>query len=488
MLEWIPDRTADFQYELEELWCALQQQAMVTEEVPRVEFFAVVAISAAMHMNLDALEAVFAHHPRPGAIMALLETPCVYSAFLERIDNCELKDCCRVLDWLAARGWSPRIATDDWGRTPCMAVSMYLSPARFRSDDLLLVFEKYDRARLADLTDEVQRNMICCTMLRWIDEDHVEPIFAFAQAWSWLAEFKYWATFVTRFLEMDCSEDGFDRLLLGAQGGDLQELLGLMLRAVSGSYSDAPKTFSQLISVAIQRCGYLATVKLVVEHLDAFADRTFGIMLDSLGIGSTEARVAIADRLLELLLEDDNVYDEDLLGALATTLVPVLADAGASSPSLEQLVSAGSDETSRTRWSTLYVAFLVAVSSECSLRTWAWRDQFQGRALLHNDHVVPAWRSFLASCPVEVVDKDDAHLVERIVEPMGVLCRTVLELIDPRDEDTKRELALAEAVLRAAADHAPACFAELLLHVREGDASIVRCVFPEGFLGSNTGY
>ncbi|KAI9168350.1 hypothetical protein H9P43_007722 [Blastocladiella emersonii ATCC 22665] len=537
MLEWIPDHTpevardlADLREDLEDLEgddsdddaaeveeLALGPPAVIIQNAGVnvcVDFLSLVAISAAVHMNLPALEAVAKRHPRFDAVvLRVLEFECVYACFLTHISMHPLEQTMGVLDWLRGRGWDPRgdLPINDHGHGPphySYVISYYLDPLRSDGAALVRVFETYDRDRdrLAPLLGDGQRHLFCTALAEWVEQGQVAAVIKVARAWPWLLTPPYWAPLVTRAVAAGLPPTQVRTMLLVSVAPTAgtsptgpapsrveaaRPLLNAMLRAVEEPYGASPGLVTRIIALAVEHCGGAdGAAEIVVERLDVIGDRLFGYHLESLGLGAKNARTKVAARLLELLGDDHAPFSYQYSGALAACLIPVLVSPHAKHV-LDAITTTGDAAASLSRWSILYSSFLAAVATECAGRNWESQvPREDGRELQTDTRTIPAWTALLGYCAPAAVASMSEPVTTKTVRSLEVVCNATYPTWKDKTRAKQREMAVADNFLRAAAQHAPAEFASLLARVggdRDEDAGPqfvlgFAPMFPEGSL------
>ncbi|KAI9182874.1 hypothetical protein H9P43_003785 [Blastocladiella emersonii ATCC 22665] len=439
------------------------QLAEAPATVPHISFLTLAALTAVLEWDLGSLEFVAAFLPSLDPLLAVLEDARVAHAVMLQVNNhYPLDRVVAMLDYLTARGFSLDPATA--GRTHC-AFAAYLNPNRFSVDDLIAVAKRFDIAERLLTPKQALAN--AKQLVLWLDEGRaVEFGLALRECWSWLATPVGWGALVWATAAADDAE-GEEEVLVRLVDKFPKEQLGQLAESVircasEQRYYNCGEALELIITIIREADPALPLLPAFLPSLSALCDAHFAADLASLGLGSADARRAIAAALAGLDADPaDGRYQ--YLVAYTLTLAPLLTSPVRAADTFHALglLIPGF-------WEYTYVAFaatvtVVADPDSAVYLIRATHDEIyeSGRVLSEAaiDAVLTAWTFFLTACPRDVLPAEFGAgdgLLDPLLEAADV------ELVSSPGHEERHCTAVAHRFLAAAAAHDPRAFASAI--------------------------
>ncbi|KAI9188842.1 hypothetical protein H9P43_000264 [Blastocladiella emersonii ATCC 22665] len=441
-------------------------------EPRRVDFFTLVAFSAACHWNLPALKAAAALHPDLSSVMAFLSHHRVANAFLGLINEYPADRVLSVLDWLFAHGFS--LLAEPGPEWWPIHISSYLSPLSFGPDVLRTVFRKYDEARPLDVDKWGTTKRVLGRLAPWVEQGYDRELAQLLRAWPGVTDARVWAVLVMAAIHAHCPIEQLRRMVHVVAKEQRDALLTELFTHEPERYNENKSHVARLCLLA-RACTKTPLSQLLATALVSIGDGTFGPDLGSLGLGSREERLALARSLLGHAFPV--LHEPNCAHALIGILVPLLTSPSSARAALHHL--AGKRERD---WTELYASFISAMAGS-RYEVTDWVVQVAAPLFLVTPDFFAAFANFLAVCPAAIVTP---ALRPRVTQDLIDIAR----LADPRyhalsfaaAEFRGREVSAGQRFLHLLVAHAPVAVGGLWFEVGESLLPLIARYFPPGAL------
>ncbi|KAI9188834.1 hypothetical protein H9P43_000256 [Blastocladiella emersonii ATCC 22665] len=423
-----------------------------------IDFFTLVAFSAACHWNLPALKAVAALHPDFTGVVAFLSHHRVANAFLGLVNEYPADRVLPVLEWLFKHGFSMPAATG-----PDAYVSCYLSPLNFGPDVLRAVFTKYDKARPLDPEMWATTRHVMERLAPWVEQGYDRELAQLLRAWPGTTDVRPWAVLVAAAIHAHRPMEQLRRMVNVVVKEQRDALVTELFAHVKGTYRTSKSAVSQICTLA-RACTSTPLSQLLAPVLVArsdaflgpeivtFADGALGPDLGTLGLGSRDERLALARTLLAYPFPA--LREPNCAHALVGILVPLLATPSSARAAMHHLAGKREQEGERD-WTEVYASFISAMAG-ARHELVQWGTAVAGPRFPVSPEFLPAFEHFLALCPTSVVTP---ALAPRVAQDLVSIARAA----DPGHDATGllakhrgREVAAAHRFLQLLIGHSPA--------------------------------
>ncbi|KAI9150995.1 hypothetical protein H9P43_009610 [Blastocladiella emersonii ATCC 22665] len=383
LLELVPDRTPAFETELGSLRSALRLHERDTRNGSVLaDFFSLVAVSAALHWNLDGLQAVAKHHPQFDRVVALLSSPLVYGAFLPLLNQHPIARVVEVLEWLFAHGWSMQTAAGESvshaGSTPHPFVTGYVdgwSPSATAVAALLL-FYKFDYAHVdASAWSESTKRAVATALIPWIKRGDTDVAMEIAIAWPWLLEIPHWATVVAATCYAGHPADEIKLMVSLVSEDAWRPLMRALMRQFVGPFFSFIGPLTRIISLVTEREGDAAMAAVLTPFVPQIADDCFARSLDALGLGSPAVRFEIAEALMKKATPEREPLVTEALGELLISFLAHGGDGG-----VDKIVQLAGDDADN--WIRMYASIIGTTTH--AFRLILYKNGLQHKSLFES--------------------------------------------------------------------------------------------------------